>query len=228
MYRELFDLELQEEMTSFYLNHLSKLGILKTYKKGEEINPPHADEIYIVIKGALKEVLYSTEGDEICFFRLPEGTIGGEMDYFDGYRTCVLMKAIKKSVVCSVHRDVLEKELAKHPRIYRYFIHSITRKYRLLMLKMADDKFNDSTGKLASTLLRFAAMQEGELKNDTTIEYRYTYTHEELAKYLGCSRITVTNVLNFFKENNLIDVQNKHITIKNVDGLKQYVKSLWF
>jgi len=227
LYRELFDLELQKEMTSFFLNHLSKLGKFRPYKKGEEINPNHADEICIVIKGSLKEVLYSTDGDEICFFRLPKGTICGEMDYFDGYRTCVIIKAIENSLVSAVHRDVLEEELQKNIKLYRYFIHSITRKYRLLMLKMADDKFNDSIGKLASTLLRFAAMQEGELKENTIIEYYYTYTHEELAKYLGCSRITVTNVLNYFKENNLIDVRNRHIVLKNIEGLKQYVKSIW-
>lgn len=227
MYRELFDLELQKEMTSFFLNHLSKLGTHRLYKKGEEINPDHADEIYIVLKGSLKEVLYSTDGDEICFFRLPEGTISGEMDYFDGYRTCVITKAIENSIVSAVHRKVLEKELEKKPKIYRYFIHSITRKYRLLMLKITDDKFNDSIGKLASTLLRFAALQEGEPKNNTRIEYNYTYTHEELAKYLGCSRSTITHVLNHFKEDNLIDVQNRRVIIKDVEGLKKYTKSIW-
>lgn len=227
MYRELFDLELQREMTSFFLNNLSKLGIHKLFKKGDEINPNHANEIYIVLKGSLKEVLYSIDGNEICFFRLPEGTISGEMDYFDGYRTCVIIKAIENSIVSAVNRKVLEKELEKHPKIYRYFIHSITRKYRLLMLKITDDKFNDSIGKLASTLLRFAALQEGEPKNNTRIEYKYTYTHEELAKYLGCSRSTITHVLNNFKENNLIDIQNRCVIIKDVKGLKKHTKSIW-
>lgn len=227
MYRELFDLNLQKEMTSFFLNHLSKLGTHRFYKKNEEINPHHADEICIVIEGTLKQILYNIDGNEICFFRLPKGTIYGEMDYFDGYRTCVITKALHNSTVSAIHRNVLEKELEKNPRIYRYFIHSITRKYRLVMLKMADDKFNDSVGKIASTLLRFAAMQEGNLKNNIIIEYEYTYTHQELAKYLGCSRITVTNVLNFFRENDLIGIQNKHIVIKNIEGLKQYIKSIW-
>lgn len=227
MYKELFDLESQNEMTSFFLNHLSKFGTHRLYKKGQEINSSHADEIYVVLKGSLKEVLYSADGDEICFFRLPKGTISGEMDYFDGYKTCVITKAIQNSIVSAIHRKVLEKELENNPKIYRYFIHSITRKYRLLMLKITDDKFNDSIGKVASTLLRFAALQEGEPKNDTKIEYQYTYTHEELAKYLGCSRSTITHVLNNFKEDNLIDVQNRRVIIKDVDGLKKYTKSIW-
>jgi CRP-like cAMP-binding protein len=227
MYKELFDLKLQNEMTSFFLNHLSRLGDHRLYKKGQEVKSTHADEIYIVLKGSLKEVLYSTDGDEVCFFRLPKGTISGEMDYFDGHRTCVITKAMQNSIVSVIHRKILDKELQKNPKIHGYFIHSITRKYRLLMLKITDDKFNDSIGKVASTLLRFTALQEGEPKNGTKLGYQYTYTHEELAKYLGCSRSTITHVLNSFKENNLIDVQNRRIIIKDVDGLKKHTKSIW-
>ncbi|TCO72677.1 Crp/Fnr family transcriptional regulator [Marinisporobacter balticus] len=227
MFKELFDKTLQDEMTSFFINHLSTLGTKHHLDKGHEINHDNADNIYIVVSGYLKEVLYSTDGNEICFFRLPNGTIFGEMDYFDGYRTCVIVKALENSVLSIVNRDILEKELNKNPKIYVYFLHSIIRKYRLIMLKIADDAFNDSLGKMASTLLRFTALQEGSLKEPVFIDKKYIPTHEELAKYLNCSRTTVTNGLNYFKEQNYIDIKNKTIIINDCEGLKKHVKSIY-
>lgn len=227
MFEELFNQKLQEEMTSFFIQNLSKLGIKQKLKKGQEINYGHADHIYIVLRGYLKEVLYSIDGSEICFFRLPKGTIFGEMDYFDGYRTCVIVKAIEDSELSVVNREIIERELNKNPKIYKHFLHSVIRKYRLVMLKIADDAFNDSLGKLASTLLRFVALQEGVLKDHVQIDKKYILTHAELAKYLNCSRTTVTNGLNYFKEKNYIDIKNKNIIVKDCSGLKKYVKSIY-
>ncbi len=225
MYRELFDLELQNHMTSFFYKYLSKHGNLKEVKKGDVVDPQSANEVYIVLKGYLKQLVISVDGNERGLFRLPRGTIFGEMDFFDGYRTCVLTKALEDSIVSIIPRSILEKELEKNPKIYKYFIHSIARKYRILMLFLADSTFNDSLGKLASILVRLTAMQEGELKNYTTIDY--IYTHEEFASVMGCSRVTVTNGLKYFKAKNYISIKNRRITIEDVEGLKGYIKYIW-
>lgn len=225
MYRELFDLESQSQMTSFFYNDLSKLGKLKEIKQGEVIDPSRADEVYIVVEGYLKQFLLSVDGHERGLFRLSKGTIFGEMDFFDGYRTCVLTKALEDSAVSVIHRNILESELQKNPKIYQHFIHSIARKYRILMLFLADNTFNDSLGKLASILIRLGVMHDGEIKERTTLER--IYTHEEFASVMGCSRITVTKGLNHFKKKKYISIENRRIVIEDVKGLQQYVKFIW-
>jgi len=124
MYNELFNSDLQKKMTDFFVNDLSAFGRVRAFSKNEIVDPKDADNIYIVLDGAFNQVLYSLDGDEINFFRLERGTIFFEMDYFDGYRTCVITKALKTSAVSIVSRKVLEEELMKRPEIYRHFIHS--------------------------------------------------------------------------------------------------------
>lgn len=228
MYNHLFNEELQNQMTEYFVKDLASLGRVKAYSKNEMIDPKDADNIYIVLDGAFNQVLISQDGDEISFFRLERGTIFGEMDYFDGYRTCVLTKAIKTSAVSIVSRKVVEKELQKNPKIYKQFMHSMIRKYRIVMLELADVKFNDSLGKLAHALLRWGHTTNYRGSCDSSKKVIHmTFTHEELASRLASNRTTITNGLKYFKEKGYIKVEGKQISILNPGGLKEYINPYW-
>lgn len=225
MYRELFNLELQNEMTDFFLNDLSKDGIKKFYNKHEIINPTDADAIYIVVEGQCRQKLTSFNGEEITFFWLGNGTIFGEMDYFDEMRTCVVTECMEDTTISVVSREVLEKRLIDNPQVYRYFLHSEARKYRLLMMSMADSKFNNSLGQLAGFLNRLLEIQNGKLENDIKIEQ--IVTHQELANRIGCTRITLTKCINLLKDQGIIQYQGRRIVIKKCEGLREYTNLAW-
>ena len=225
MYNELFNLDLQNEMKDFFLKDLSKDGIKKNYNKNEIINPTNADAIYIVVDGQCRQKLTSFEGEEITFFWLGKGTIFGEMDYFDAMRTCVVTECMENSVISIVSREVLEQRLTDNPQIYRYFLHSEARKYRLLMMSMADSKFNNSLGQLASFLNRILEMQNGKLENNIRIEQ--VVTHQELANRIGCTRITLTKCINLLKDQGIIEYQGRKIVIKKWEGLREYINLAW-
>lgn len=226
MYRELFNPVEQEKMTLYFAETLALKGNIKVFKKNTLIDPMDADHVYIVLSGECRQGLVSSEGSERTFFRLTRGTIFGEMDFFDGDRTCEITYVTMRSEISVVSRTVLEEALKENPEMYRCFIHSIIRKYRLLMLQIADVRFNDSIGILASALLRIGAMQEGcDLESKTFI--LHPYKHEELANNLGLSRPTVTNGLCYLREKGLISVQGKNIVIEKVSELKALTNSYW-
>ena len=207
---------------------MSKLGTIREIKKNEIIDPDTADQVYIVLSGSFKQALYSAEGDEITFFRLRCGTVFGEMDYFDGMRTCVITKAVENSRVSVLCRQVLEAELMKDPSIYRQFMHSVIRKYRIVMLELADVKFNDSLGKLAHTIIRLAYVTKHHSQDDTSIQkVHIAITHDELASRTASNRSTITNGLKTFKNKGLIAIKDRHIVILDIEGLKSYVTHYW-
>lgn len=227
MYDQLFNEELQMEMVDYFLDVLAPLGIVKAFSKNEIIDPDNADHIYIVLDGSFNQVLYSQDGDEIAFFRLVRGTIFGEMDFFDGYRTCVVTKAIETSAVSIVPREKIEAVLSKNPDIYKQFMHSIIRKYRIVMLELADVKFNDSLGKLAHAIIRWSHTTNYYSSGEEKKTIHMTLTHEELASRLASNRSTITSGLKYFKDKGLIKVEEKRITIVNVEGLKEYINPYW-
>lgn len=229
MYESLFNDQLQSNMEAFFLNHLSTLGHIRHFKKGEIVDPKNANHIYIVMYGAFNQVLYSRNGDEITYFRLYKGTIFGEMDFFEGARTCIITKAMDTGAVSVVPRQLVEKELAKRPEIYNYFLHSIIRKYRIVMLELADVKFNDAMGKIAHALIRwyYIGGYRRKANPQTSHTLDLIFTHEEIATRTATNRSTVTNALNYFKEQGYIKIENKQITLLDIEALKKCTTFYW-
>lgn len=229
MLNKFFDIDKQRQMADYFLQQLAPKGKVEIINKHQIIDPLTADTIYLVMTGSFDQEIYSAKGEKMSLFRLVPGTIFGEMDFFDEARTCVMTKARQKSKVSILERSLVEAELRLEPALYHYFLHSIIRKYRIVMLELADIKFNDAAGKLAQSLIRFAYLSQPSfnfegLAGQLAGQVIYTnFTHEELADRILCNRSTVTNILNQFKEKGWINIIDKQIIITNLDGLKSAV-----
>lgn len=219
MYESFFDNNRQLVMRNYFLNELSKMGKIQEYKKNEVIDIE--DNVGIVVKGVISQSIISLKGNEKLLYLIRPGEILGEMMHFCGGTDYIVTIAKENSQIAVINRDILEIELSKNPEIYRHFIHSMTRKFRIVMLQLTNSIFNDSIGKIADALLRLSACAEPDLKGRTSVNM--IYTHQELANNIGCSRITVTRCLNKFQDEGIISYENKNIIINDPDSLKQYI-----
>ncbi len=226
MLKELFNKELQDEMTDFFLNNLSRKGKIITLKKRTLIQT-NSDCIYIVTQGMVSEEIFSEDGKQTTLFLLGPGTIFGEMPFFQKYeKSCSIDIAMYHDTKVSiVGRETLNGEIVDNPKIYNYLIHSIIRKYTILMLKVADNHFNDFKGKLASTLIRFAIVEEGDIFDGAVIRNVKSITM--FAKYLSCDRSTVSKGLSEFQDEGSILLDKNKIIIKNKDLLTRSVNFMW-
>lgn len=221
----MFNKEAQQNMKRFFLQKLAPLGDKREYQKGQilDIDEEH---IYIVCSGYFKQIAYHEGGREITFFRLDPGTLIGEMNWFESTRIPLITMSLERgSVISRVSSATIEKCLKENPERYRYFIHSITRKYNIVMLKYQNLALNDSRGRLASFLLSALAQHSDTTKEKDLINY--AYTHQEIAKTIGISRITVSKVLKAFQEEGLIEYNNKYIRILKPQRLSDSFRSFW-
>lgn len=221
MYKNLFDNKRQTEMRNYFLNLANTIGLKKSYKKNEIINFETNDFVGIVTKGVLSQNIISSKGQLHSLYLLRKGEILGETFHFCGGENNISTIAKENTEVSFLLKDKLDLELSNNPEGYRYFIHSITRKYRIVMLQLTNCIFNDSTGKIADALLRLSSCSETDSSGRTRINM--VFTHQELANNIGCSRITVTNCLNKFIDEKIISYENKKIIINNPDALKKYI-----
>lgn len=221
MYEDLFDREKQSEMRIFFLKIAHTKGIIKSYKKNEVIDFDNNNSIGIVTKGVLSQSIISTGGNIHSLYLLREGEILGETYYFCGGENNISSIAKEDAEVSYILKDEIDEELNKNPEIYKYFIHSITRKFRIIMLQLTNSTFNNSIGKIANALLRLSACSEVDPLGRAKINMMFT--HQELANNIGCSRITVTNCLNKFLSENIISYEDKKIIINKPEILQKYV-----
>jgi CRP-like cAMP-binding protein len=225
MLEEFFDKNTYEKTTEYFLRIFSQKGIRHKYKKGGIIEKLTGN-IYVVIKGRVIQELISEDGKKIILFMQNPGTIFGEMEYFDESKTCVISTVMfKNTEISAIPKEIVEKELEENSELHKYLIYTIIRKYRILMLKYADDNFNDFNGKLASTLIRFAVMESGELYNGAVIKNIQNLTI--FSRYLSCSRSTVSTAVNTFKDRGIIEIKKNNIIIKDKDKLKEYINFIW-
>lgn len=226
MLNELFNRESQDKMTEYFLKELAPKGTMQTYGKNKIIDPKESNCIYIVIDGTIAQELISEDGKQISLFMLLPGTIFGEMDYFEGSRTCSISHVLTdKAVISILSKGIIERELSLNRHLYNFFMHSIIRKFRILMLKIVDNHSNDFRGKLASTLIRFAIMEEGEICNGARITTIQSIT--SFSSYLMCSRSTLSTTLSEFREKGIIESDKGDFIIKDKDKLMKYINVVW-
>ena len=221
MYEHLFDQERQIRMRNYFINLSESIGKTRSYKKNEIISFDKSTFVGIVKKGVLSETIVSSKGKMHSLYLLREGEILGETSYFCGDENITIIIAKEDTYISFLQNDTLNIELINNPEAYRYFIHSITRKYRIIMLQLTNNIFNDSMGKIADALLRLSSCSDVDPLGRITLNT--VFTHQEFADNIGCSRVTVTNCLNAFLDKSIISYEDKKIIINKPDDLKTYI-----
>lgn len=224
MYNNFFDDNRQSIMRDFFRNDLAKLGTIKSFKKNEIINIKSENYVAIVLKGIITQSVISAKGHEKLLYVLRSGEIFGEMYFFCGGTDSIIAKGKTNGQMAVIAGNVLEEMLKTHPEVYRHFIHSITRKFRIVMLQLTNSVFNDALGKISDALLRLYSCADHDASGRACINM--ALTHQELANNIGCSRITVTRYLNMLLDEGVIRYEGKCIVIDKPDILKQYIDTI--
>lgn len=176
--------------------------------------------ILAIKSGAAKLVTSDREGNEhILNVLLP-----GELLGFDGVQhnqyECSAI-ALETMSFCQVPGDELESLCQQVPGMMREFfkhtgeVISDNIKHTVSIKRPAEEKLAFFLSNLGERL-----KQRGFSSDD----FNLPLTRQEVGDYLGLTLETVSRTLKQFKDDGLITVQKKHITIINQQGLEQLFK----
>ena len=185
------------------------------YRDGDK-----ATAIYAVRSGCVKTVTESANGDEqIVGFHLA-GELLGLDGFSEGIHTCNAL-ALETSSVCELPLDQLEELCRMMPglqkQMRRIMGKEVTAEHKQLLLlgKMSSEE------RLASFILSLSArMQERNWKVD---EFNLSMPRQDIANYLGMAVETVSRLFASFQHDEIIAVDRRHITIRDMARLKSIV-----
>ncbi len=182
------------------------------YRAGEPF-----DSIYAIRSGFFKtDVLLEDGRDQVTGFQM-----AGELLGLDGisteFHTCNAI-ALEDSEICSIPFSRLES-LSREIHNLQHHFHKvmsreIVRDHGVMMLlgtMRAEER-------LAAFLLNLS--QRFTARGFSHAEFYLRMTREEIGSYLGLKLETVSRAFSKFQEEGYIAVQQKHIRILNVNGLK--------
>jgi len=196
------------------------VSLRKRLKRGEHLyrSGQPFDSIYAIRSGFFKtDVLVEDGRDQVTGFQMT-----GELLGLDGIstevHTCNAV-ALEDSEVCTIpfsHLEGLSREIhTLQHHFHKVMSREIVRDHGVMMLlgmMRAEER-------LAAFLLNLS--QRFTARGYSPAEFNLRMTREEIGSYLGLKLETVSRAFSRFQEEGLIAVQQKHIRILNIPGLKK-------
>lgn len=168
--------------------------------------------LFLLKKGRVQLYRLSPEGKKIVVATLGPGAVFGEMSLVGQGMHNTFAEAVDECMLCVMSRPDVERLMRERPTVALRFVEALGDRLSEAEQQLEELAFKSIPARLANLLLRLSSEQEGDEARG--------YTHQDLAEMLGTYRETVTQTLNEFKSDNLVEIGRKRVTILDREGLE--------
>lgn len=173
--------------------------------------------LFLLKKGQVQIYRLATNGKKLVVATLGPGAIFGEMSLVGQGMHNTFAEAINECVLCVMSRADVERLMREKPDVAFRFFEVMGDRVTELEARLENIAFKSIPSRLADLLIRLAAENgSSEIKG---------YTHQDFSEMLGTYRETITQTLNDFKSDGLINIGRKRIVLLDLPGLKQLAQS---
>ena len=170
------------------------------------------DQLFVIVSGKVKVVLYGETGREIILSILRSGDFFGEMSLLDRQPRSANVVAVEDSQLLGLDRDAFQTHLSAHPQTGLAILAEMSRRLRHADEVIGNLALLDVYARVARTI-RDMAQKQGE-PVDGGLLIRERPTQQEIAGLIGTSRETVSRALNDFTRRGLLEMSGKQILVR--------------
>lgn len=205
------------------LREMDRITRMQAVKKRQPIYLPGdpANTVYLLKKGRVKISTTARSGKELTFEILEPGEIFGELEALEESHRETQAEALDDALICAIRREDFSRYLSSHPDLALQLTKLIGLRLRKIQSRVEDLVFRDVPARLANLLLELSK-SEG-VPDGTGIRIRVKITHQEMANLIGCSRETVSTTLGHFRDDGLIRMEARTITVLDPHALSRFV-----
>jgi CRP/FNR family transcriptional regulator len=142
---------------------------------------------------------------------------------FDGGPFPASAVAIENAEIAFISRRDFQAYCLEHPEVALKVLQVVGSRLRRLVGIIEELSFTTIRQRLISALLKLA--QSDGAKSARGIEFQLPTTHQELANQLGTVRELVSRNLMRLQAEGLLEVDARHIVVKDMDGLKALLEA---
>ena len=197
--------------------------VVETFERSKTIFFPGdpAERVYVLIKGAVKLSRVYEAGAEDTVALLRENSVFGVLSLITGHKSDRFYHAVAFTPVelISVPIDQVEKALKEDPELSVILLRGLSS--RILQTEMMIETLahRDMGSRLVSFLLILCRDFGVPNKNGITIDLKLS--HQAIAEAIGSTRVTVTRLLGDLRQDKMISIHKKKITVHNPVALSQ-------
>lgn len=197
--------------------------VVEVYERGKTIFFPGdpAERVYFLLKGAVKLSRVYEAGEEITVALLRENSVFGVLSLITGHRSDRFYHAVAFTPVelLSVPIEQVEKALKEDPDLSMVMLRGLSS--RILQTEMMIETLahRDMGSRLVSFLLILCRDFGVPGPEGITIDLKLS--HQAIAEAIGSTRVTVTRLLGDLRDQKMISIYKKKITVHNPVMLSQ-------
>jgi CRP/FNR family transcriptional regulator len=177
-----------------------------------------ADQVYVVLGGALKVSRVSADGHEVTLTIVGPGELCGELALVEPGPRATVAEALQDARVLAIPVAEFNRVMGGSADLAAGVARRIGRRLREAEELVEDLASREVPARLARLLLRLAE-QYGAPSNGT-VALALPLAHQDLAHCIGSTRETTTIVLNDFRRRGLIEMAPRRIVIKSLGDLR--------
>ena len=203
------------------LTELSRNKVCTFYKKGQIVfyDGRIPTGIYCIERGKIKIFKLGADGKEQIVRLAASGGILGVRALISGRHYHASAATLEDSVICFISKSFFFYLMKKYPLLYDEIV-----QYLCSLLEEAEERIISIAQKpvrerLAETLLFLNTIFCSNGKTYTN--HKISIPREDMANIIGTATETVIRLLSEFKEENLIQVKGRAITLLDIERLKQ-------
>lgn len=203
------------------MQEMERITRMEEVKKRQPFYLPGdpSSSVYLLKRGRVKLANTAASGKEVTFEILEPGEVFGELEVLEGLPRETAAEALDDTMICVIRREDFDKYLEMHPNITVKLTKLIGLRLRRIQSRIEDLVFRDVPARLAHLLLELS--KSDGVKNQQGIRLKAKLTHQEMSNLIGCSRETVSTTLGQFRDDGLVQLDGRTITIVNENGLSQ-------
>jgi CRP/FNR family transcriptional regulator, global nitrogen regulator len=194
-----------------------------SFERGKTIFFPGdpAERVYFLTKGAVKLSRVYEAGEEITVALLRENSVFGVLSLITGQRADRFYHAVAFTPVelISVPIEQVEKAMTQNPELAMLLLQGLSA--RILQTEMMIETLahRDMGSRLVSFLLILCRDFGVPGADGVTIDLKLS--HQAIAEAIGSTRVTVTRLLGDLRDQAMISIHQKKITVHNPANLSE-------
>ena len=191
--------------------------MVETFERGKTIFFPGdpAERVYFLIKGAVKLSRVYEAGEEITVALLRENSVFGVLSLLTKNRSDRFYHAVAFTPVelLSVPIEQVEKAMKEDSDLPMVLLRGLSS--RILQTEMMIETLahRDMGSRLVSFILILCRDFGAQSGNGITIDLKLS--HQAIAEAIGSTRVTVTRLLGELRDQGMISINKKKITVHN-------------
>jgi CRP/FNR family cyclic AMP-dependent transcriptional regulator len=205
-------------LTDEEFSSLQHIFILRSYRRNQVIfmEEETGTYMYLVLTGKVKVAKSSSAGRETILAIHKAGDFFGEMSLLDGKTAPATVSAMEDSKIISVSGSDFHKYLMHNEKVLLQIIDVLCARLRQVWQTQSLSS-SKADARIRMGIYELAKRHGVQDAHGTIIDLKIT--HQELAEMVGTSRETVTRVIAHLREEGIIEVDQRRMTLLDPKAL---------